>query len=97
MKKWQNYFVFKICLLAAKEVIFFLITTKRCARRISLSKLESNLKNKSPNYKKVKKLMSEVLFFVHYFFSKMYVQATGGEFLLIDAIRKVFKNFKKKI
>ena len=43
---------------------FFLVTAKRYPSRNSLCKLESNLKNKSQNYKKVEGLRFEVLFFV---------------------------------
>ena len=55
-EKNGSFFFFKICLLAAKEVaLFFLIITKRCAKRSSLSVWESNSKNNSSNYKKSEK------------------------------------------
>ena len=82
-----------------KRSNFFLIITKKCARRSYLSVWESNSKSNSLNYKKWKKLRFEVLFFVKkliFFIQKKYARAIGGTFftglyVLIDAQKKVLK------
>ena len=53
VKKIQNHFLFKKCLLAPEEVIF-LVATKRCANECSSSWSGSDLKNKSLYTKKSK-------------------------------------------
>ena len=87
---WNLHLSEKIAILfqnlpaCGKKINFFSRYNQKYARRTSLSVWKPILKNKSPNYIKVKKPRFEVLFFVKkkiiFYSEKKYARAKGGKF-----------------